>query len=179
VPNGKRTFTPDELRVRLEELGKLAAVPPRLQPGRFALAEFSQFLARFDAASASASARGAAASAVSSSSSSSSSHGSGSASWSSLEQYLEVPGQYTGLACPVPRLHKRIAGFDQAVDVMRSLKMPKKIVIRADNERVRRFAFFVPSAHIIGRACVRACRVAFLLRRPASYAHALAPAPLC
>ncbi|KAI5695741.1 hypothetical protein M8J75_002775 [Diaphorina citri] len=45
------------------------------------------------------------------------------------EQGLEIPGQYSGLTCPVPRHHVKIAGFKPTIRVMQSLKRPVQIII--------------------------------------------------
>ncbi|XP_053414339.1 DNA-dependent protein kinase catalytic subunit [Nycticebus coucang] len=52
-----------------------------------------------------------------------------------LRQELEVPGQYDGRGKPLPEYHARIAGFDERVKVMASLRKPKRIVIRGHDER--------------------------------------------
>ncbi|WAQ95924.1 PRKDC-like protein [Mya arenaria] len=48
---------------------------------------------------------------------------------------LEIPGQYTGLSKPLPEYHVKIAGFDQAVKVMTSLRKPKRVTIHGNDER--------------------------------------------
>ncbi|XP_052262779.1 DNA-dependent protein kinase catalytic subunit-like isoform X1 [Dreissena polymorpha] len=48
---------------------------------------------------------------------------------------LEIPGQYTGVRKPLPEYHVKIAGFDQTVKVMTSLRKPKRITIRGNDER--------------------------------------------
>ncbi|XP_069123844.1 DNA-dependent protein kinase catalytic subunit-like [Argopecten irradians] len=48
---------------------------------------------------------------------------------------LEIPGQYTGLTKPLPEYHVKIAGFDQRVLVMSSIRKPKRVVIRGNDEK--------------------------------------------
>ncbi|RUS72684.1 hypothetical protein EGW08_019554 [Elysia chlorotica] len=48
---------------------------------------------------------------------------------------LEIPGQYDGLSKPLPEYHVKIAGFDERVLVMKSLRKPKRIMIRGNDER--------------------------------------------
>ncbi|XP_036089192.1 DNA-dependent protein kinase catalytic subunit [Rousettus aegyptiacus] len=52
-----------------------------------------------------------------------------------LRNELEIPGQYDGKGKPVPEYHARIAGFDERVKVMASLRKPKRIIIRGHDER--------------------------------------------
>ncbi|XP_006170510.1 DNA-dependent protein kinase catalytic subunit [Tupaia chinensis] len=52
-----------------------------------------------------------------------------------LRGELEVPGQYDGRGKPLPEYHARIAGFDERVQVMASIRKPKRIVIRGHDER--------------------------------------------
>ncbi|XP_042110110.1 DNA-dependent protein kinase catalytic subunit [Ovis aries] len=52
-----------------------------------------------------------------------------------LRAELEVPGQYDGRSKPMPEHHARIAGFDERVKVMASIRKPKRIVIRGHDER--------------------------------------------
>eukprot|EP00069_Balaena_mysticetus_P017385 bmy_10601T0 len=52
-----------------------------------------------------------------------------------LRDALEVPGQYDGRGKPVPEYHARIAGFDERVKVMASLRRPTRIVVRGHDER--------------------------------------------
>uniref|UniRef100_A0A8C9DUV3 DNA-dependent protein kinase catalytic subunit n=1 Tax=Prolemur simus TaxID=1328070 RepID=A0A8C9DUV3_PROSS len=53
----------------------------------------------------------------------------------SLRGELEVPGQYDGRGKPLPEYHARVAGFDERVKVMASIRKPKRIVIRGHDER--------------------------------------------
>ncbi|KAJ3611495.1 hypothetical protein NHX12_021510 [Muraenolepis orangiensis] len=48
---------------------------------------------------------------------------------------LEVPGQYDGRSKPSPELHAKITGFDERVKVMTSIRRPKRLVVRGDDER--------------------------------------------
>ncbi|KAM5211726.1 DNA-dependent protein kinase catalytic subunit isoform 1-T1 [Hipposideros larvatus] len=52
-----------------------------------------------------------------------------------LRNELEIPGQYDGKGKPVPEYHARIAGFDERVKVMTSIRKPKRIIIRGHDER--------------------------------------------
>lgn len=48
---------------------------------------------------------------------------------------LEIPGQYDGLKKPMPEYHVKIAGFDERVLVMTSIRKPKRITIRGNDEK--------------------------------------------
>ncbi|XP_037550083.1 DNA-dependent protein kinase catalytic subunit [Nematolebias whitei] len=48
---------------------------------------------------------------------------------------LEVPGQYDGRSKPLPEYHAKITGFDERVKVMSSMRRPKRLIIRGDDER--------------------------------------------
>uniref|UniRef100_A0A671MAS8 DNA-dependent protein kinase catalytic subunit n=1 Tax=Sinocyclocheilus anshuiensis TaxID=1608454 RepID=A0A671MAS8_9TELE len=52
-----------------------------------------------------------------------------------LKNELEVPGQYDGQLKPLPEYHAKITGFDERVKVMASIRRPKRIIIRGDDER--------------------------------------------
>ncbi|KAM8966776.1 DNA-dependent protein kinase catalytic subunit [Pelodytes ibericus] len=52
-----------------------------------------------------------------------------------LRNELEIPGQYDGKAKPMPEYHVKISGFDERVKVMSSLRKPKRIIIRGNDER--------------------------------------------
>uniref|UniRef100_A0A672S298 DNA-dependent protein kinase catalytic subunit n=1 Tax=Sinocyclocheilus grahami TaxID=75366 RepID=A0A672S298_SINGR len=52
-----------------------------------------------------------------------------------LKNELEVPGQYDGQSKPLPEYHAKITGFDERVKVMASIRRPKRIIIRGDDER--------------------------------------------
>ncbi|XP_017736835.1 PREDICTED: DNA-dependent protein kinase catalytic subunit isoform X2 [Rhinopithecus bieti] len=56
-----------------------------------------------------------------------------------LRNELEIPGQYDGRGKPLPEYHVRIAGFDERVTVMASMRRPKRIIIRGHNEREHPF----------------------------------------
>uniref|UniRef100_A0A2K6EWI3 DNA-dependent protein kinase catalytic subunit n=1 Tax=Propithecus coquereli TaxID=379532 RepID=A0A2K6EWI3_PROCO len=56
-----------------------------------------------------------------------------------LREELEIPGQYDGRGKPLPEYHARIAGFDERVKVMASIRKPKRIVIRGHDEREHPF----------------------------------------
>ncbi|KAM7370115.1 hypothetical protein PAMP_011395 [Pampus punctatissimus] len=48
---------------------------------------------------------------------------------------LEIPGQYDGRCKPLPEYHAKITGFDERVKVMSSIRRPKRLIIRGDDER--------------------------------------------
>uniref|UniRef100_A0A3B3VB26 DNA-dependent protein kinase catalytic subunit n=1 Tax=Poecilia latipinna TaxID=48699 RepID=A0A3B3VB26_9TELE len=48
---------------------------------------------------------------------------------------LEIPGQYDGRSKPLPEYHAKITGFDERVKVMNSIRRPKRLIIRGDDER--------------------------------------------
>ncbi|XP_039982420.1 DNA-dependent protein kinase catalytic subunit isoform X2 [Xiphias gladius] len=48
---------------------------------------------------------------------------------------MEIPGQYDGRSKPLPEYHAKITGFDERVKVMISLRHPKRLIIRGDDER--------------------------------------------
>ncbi|XP_045042014.2 DNA-dependent protein kinase catalytic subunit isoform X3 [Desmodus rotundus] len=52
-----------------------------------------------------------------------------------LRNELEIPGQYDGKGKPVPEYHARVAGFDERVKTMTSIRKPKRIIIRGHDER--------------------------------------------
>ncbi|KAM4688942.1 DNA-dependent protein kinase catalytic subunit [Discoglossus pictus] len=52
-----------------------------------------------------------------------------------LKHELEIPGQYDGKSKPMPEYHVKISGFDERVKVMNSIRKPKRIIIRGNNER--------------------------------------------
>ncbi|XP_019943216.2 DNA-dependent protein kinase catalytic subunit isoform X1 [Paralichthys olivaceus] len=47
---------------------------------------------------------------------------------------LEIPGQYDGRTKPLPEYHAKITGFDERVKVMSSIRRPKRLIIRGDDE---------------------------------------------
>ncbi|XP_077410583.1 DNA-dependent protein kinase catalytic subunit isoform X2 [Vanacampus margaritifer] len=48
---------------------------------------------------------------------------------------LEIPGQYDGRSKPLPEYHAKITGFDERVKFMSSIRRPKRLIIRGDDER--------------------------------------------
>ncbi|KAK2886235.1 hypothetical protein Q8A73_020181 [Channa argus] len=48
---------------------------------------------------------------------------------------LEIPGQYDGRSKPLPEYHAKITGFDERVKVMTSIRRPKRLIIRGDDEQ--------------------------------------------
>ncbi|XP_062235399.1 DNA-dependent protein kinase catalytic subunit [Platichthys flesus] len=48
---------------------------------------------------------------------------------------LEIPGQYDGRSKPLPEYHAKITGFDERIKVMSSIRRPKCLIIRGDDER--------------------------------------------
>eukprot|EP00731_Ephydatia_muelleri_P028749 Em0020g393a len=57
----------------------------------------------------------------------------------SVGHAIEVPGQYDGKSKPLPEYHVKIAGFDEKVLVMSSIRKPKRITIRGDDEKEYKF----------------------------------------
>uniref|UniRef100_A0A4W5N3K6 DNA-dependent protein kinase catalytic subunit n=1 Tax=Hucho hucho TaxID=62062 RepID=A0A4W5N3K6_9TELE len=53
----------------------------------------------------------------------------------SLRNELEVPGQYDSRSKPLPEYHAKITGFDERVCVMSSIRRPKRLIVRGDDER--------------------------------------------
>ncbi|KAM9553657.1 DNA-dependent protein kinase catalytic subunit [Salvelinus alpinus] len=53
----------------------------------------------------------------------------------SLRNELEVPGQYDSRSKPLPEYHAKITGFDERVKVMYSIRRPKRLIVRGDDER--------------------------------------------
>ena len=49
-------------------------------------------------------------------------------------KHIEVPGQYDGLSRPRPESNACISSFDSRILVLSSLRKPKRITVRADNE---------------------------------------------
>ncbi|XP_061073095.1 DNA-dependent protein kinase catalytic subunit [Conger conger] len=56
-----------------------------------------------------------------------------------LKNELEIPGQYDGRSKPLPEYHAKIVGFDERVKVMTSIRKPKRLIIRGDDEREHPF----------------------------------------
>ncbi|XP_060788690.1 DNA-dependent protein kinase catalytic subunit-like isoform X1 [Neoarius graeffei] len=52
-----------------------------------------------------------------------------------LRNELEVPGQYDGRSKPLPEYHAKITGFDERVKVMTSIRRPKRLIMRGNDER--------------------------------------------
>uniref|UniRef100_A0A8C5WDN6 DNA-dependent protein kinase catalytic subunit n=1 Tax=Leptobrachium leishanense TaxID=445787 RepID=A0A8C5WDN6_9ANUR len=52
-----------------------------------------------------------------------------------LKNELEIPGQYDGETKPMPEYHVKISGFDERVKVMASIRKPKRITIRGNDEQ--------------------------------------------
>uniref|UniRef100_F6UGH4 DNA-dependent protein kinase catalytic subunit n=1 Tax=Xenopus tropicalis TaxID=8364 RepID=F6UGH4_XENTR len=52
-----------------------------------------------------------------------------------LRNELEIPGQYSGRSKPMPEYHVKISGFDERVNVMASIRKPKRIIVRGNDER--------------------------------------------
>ncbi|PIK41530.1 putative DNA-dependent protein kinase catalytic subunit [Apostichopus japonicus] len=48
---------------------------------------------------------------------------------------FEIPGQYTGVSKPLPEYHVKIAGFDEQVRTLQSLRKPKTIKIRGHDQK--------------------------------------------
>lgn len=48
---------------------------------------------------------------------------------------IEIPGQYTGNSKPLPEYHVKISSFDEKVLVLSSIRKPKRITIRGDDEK--------------------------------------------
>ncbi|XP_077979786.1 DNA-dependent protein kinase catalytic subunit-like [Glandiceps talaboti] len=55
------------------------------------------------------------------------------------DRELEIPGQYKGSSKPLPEYHVKIAGFDEKVLVLASLRKPKRLTIRGNDEKEYRF----------------------------------------
>ncbi|KAG5837285.1 hypothetical protein ANANG_G00237680 [Anguilla anguilla] len=56
-----------------------------------------------------------------------------------LKNELEIPGQYDGRSKPLPEYHAKIVGFDERVKVMTSIRKPKRLIIRGDDEQEHPF----------------------------------------
>lgn len=52
---------------------------------------------------------------------------------------LEIPGQYTGKQKPMPEYHVKIESFDERLLVMSSLRRPKCITIRGNDQKDHKF----------------------------------------
>ena len=56
-----------------------------------------------------------------------------------LAKDLEIPGQYTGKHKPMPEYHTKIESFDERLLVMSSLRRPKCITIRGNDQKDHKF----------------------------------------
>ena len=56
-----------------------------------------------------------------------------------LAKDLEIPGQYNGKNKPLPEYHVKIESFDERITVMTSLRRPKCIIIRGDDQKDHKF----------------------------------------
>lgn len=56
-----------------------------------------------------------------------------------LAKDLEIPGQYTGKQKPMPEYHVKIESFDERVLEMSSIRRPKCITIRGDDQKEHKF----------------------------------------
>ncbi|XP_027045855.1 DNA-dependent protein kinase catalytic subunit-like [Pocillopora damicornis] len=52
---------------------------------------------------------------------------------------MEIPGQYKGKTKPLPEYHVKIVGFDEKILVLKSIRKPKRLVIRGDDEKDHMF----------------------------------------
>ncbi|XP_076075287.1 DNA-dependent protein kinase catalytic subunit-like [Mytilus galloprovincialis] len=48
---------------------------------------------------------------------------------------LEIPGQYNGESKPMPEYHVKVVGFDPRILVMSSIRKPKRLTIRGNDEK--------------------------------------------
>ncbi|KAJ5076723.1 DNA-dependent protein kinase catalytic subunit [Anaeramoeba ignava] len=51
----------------------------------------------------------------------------------SVEYYIEIPGQYNGQSIPDPKKHSKIVSFNETLQVMKSLRLPKRLVINGND----------------------------------------------
>lgn len=58
---------------------------------------------------------------------------------SKYSNVLELPGQYSGMSKPLPEYHVKISSFDENLMLMRSLRVPMRIIIRGDDEKDHKF----------------------------------------
>lgn len=56
-----------------------------------------------------------------------------------LAKDLEIPGQYNGRSQPLPEYHVKIESFDERILVLTSLRKPKCLTIRGNDQREHRF----------------------------------------
>lgn len=59
--------------------------------------------------------------------------------WCGEENFLELPGQYTGDSCPTLSDHIKIIKFDEKINIFTSLRMPVKIKIYCSNGKTYPF----------------------------------------
>lgn len=52
-----------------------------------------------------------------------------------IQQFIELPGQYSGYEQPQPESHVRVSSFDPTLLVMSSLRKPKRLKMRGNDER--------------------------------------------
>ncbi|CAH1795603.1 unnamed protein product [Owenia fusiformis] len=52
---------------------------------------------------------------------------------------LEIPGQYDGQSKPMPEYHTKIAGFEEKVLVLTSIRRPRRISIRGSDEKEHKY----------------------------------------
>ncbi|XP_065180580.1 DNA-dependent protein kinase catalytic subunit-like [Sycon ciliatum] len=58
---------------------------------------------------------------------------------SNFQQVLEIPGQYHGRSKPLPEYHVKIAGFDERILILPSMRKPKRLTIRGNDEKDHMF----------------------------------------
>jgi len=58
---------------------------------------------------------------------------------SNYQVTLEIPGQYSGDCKPMLEYHVNITGFDEKIQIMSSLRKPKRLTIRGDDEKDYKF----------------------------------------
>ncbi|XP_066926586.1 DNA-dependent protein kinase catalytic subunit-like [Clytia hemisphaerica] len=56
-----------------------------------------------------------------------------------FNQHLEIPGQYSGKRKPMLEYHVKIAGFDEKILIMSSIRKPKRLTIRGNDQREYKF----------------------------------------
>jgi len=55
------------------------------------------------------------------------------------QNYIELPGQYTGTHCPDPKNHVRIIAFQQTITCMQSIRKPKALTMHGNDEKSYKF----------------------------------------
>lgn len=53
--------------------------------------------------------------------------------------HIEIPGQYGGFRKPQPELHVKVASFDPRILIMSSIRRPKRLTVRGDDEKEHNF----------------------------------------